>query len=94
MPVSAHEYPWSRVRRQRSAAVSGPSPEENGLASGVGHAASDSRTSADPSIVIMIATLMLAEAGATASVKVTLGWKGGKTVTSSALEASSQSAEA
>ena len=37
---------------------------------------------------------MLAEAGATASVKVTLGWKGDKTATSSALEASSPTAEA
>lgn len=37
---------------------------------------------------------MLAEAGATASVKVTLGWKGDKMATSSAPEASSPAAEA
>ena len=37
---------------------------------------------------------MLAEAGATASVKVTLGWKSDKTVTSSVPEASSSTAEA
>ena len=37
---------------------------------------------------------MLAEAGATASVKVTLGWKGDKTATSSAPEASALTAEA
>lgn len=37
---------------------------------------------------------MLAEAGATASIKVTLGWNGDKTATSSAPEASSPTAEA
>ena len=37
---------------------------------------------------------MLAEAGTTASVKVTLGWKGDKTATSSASEASSPTAKA
>jgi len=37
---------------------------------------------------------MLAEGGATASVKVTLGWKGDKTATSSAPEASSPAAKA
>ena len=37
---------------------------------------------------------MLAEAGATASVKITLGWKGDKTATSSAPEASSPTVEA
>ena len=37
---------------------------------------------------------MLAEAGVTASIKVTLGWKGDKTATSSAPEASSPTVEA